>query len=560
MSLAAALVNRIWLAAQLPAYRHYRAALAEPRRCQEAILRRYLTANAATEFGMRHGFARIRSLTDFQRNVPLSTFDDYSEAVEQIGRGERDVLSASPVRMLEPSSGSTSARKLVPYTAALQAEFRRAIAPWLIDLVRTLPSLRNGRSYWSITPAQAQPQPQPECAFDDERAHERPHETEHEHERECDGKTEHRNVPVGFDSDAAYLGGWLAWLTSRALLDCKDLGQVRDLSEFRRLTLLRLLAARDLRLISVWHPTFFSLLLDELEDRWPVLLRDLATGVAPRGASRGIPASARRARELGSCDPRVPASIWPKLALLSCWGDGHAARDCSALARRIPRVVVQSKGLLATEACVSIPFAGQKPLAIRSHLFEFLDVNENAKMSWELELGESYSVVVTTGGGFYRYRLRDRVMVDGFVEATPSIRFVGKEDSMSDLCGEKLSEAFVADILERLLRALAPDAVFAMLAPSMTSARPRYLLFLESELAHGDELQAALESELARNPNYAHCVRLGQIEPVGVLRVGRDAAARYVDRMQIQGRRLGAIKPVALSPLMEWEQTLACRR
>jgi hypothetical protein len=522
MSLAAALVNRIWLAAQLPAYRHYRAALAEPRRCQEAILRRYLTANAATEFGMRHGFARIRSLTDFQRNVPLSTFDDYSEAVEQIGRGERDVLSASPVRMLEPSSGSTSARKLVPYTAALQAEFRRAIAPWLIDLVRTLPSLRNGRSYWSITPAQAQPQPQPECAFDDERAHERPHETEHEHERECDGKTEHRNVPVGFDSDAAYLGGWLAWLTSRALLDCKDLGQVRDLSEFRRLTLLRLLAARDLRLISVWHPTFFSL--------------------------------------LGSCDPRVPASIWPKLALLSCWGDGHAARDCSALARRIPRVVVQSKGLLATEACVSIPFAGQKPLAIRSHLFEFLDVNENAKMSWELELGESYSVVVTTGGGFYRYRLRDRVMVDGFVEATPSIRFVGKEDSMSDLCGEKLSEAFVADILERLLRALAPDAGFAMLAPSMTSARPRYLLFLESELAHGDELQAALESELARNPNYAHCVRLGQIEPVGVLRVGRDAAARYVDRMQIQGRRLGAIKPVALSPLMEWEQTLACRR
>jgi hypothetical protein len=230
-----------------------------------------------------------------------------------------------------------------------------------------------------------------------------------------------------------------------------------------------------------------------------------------------------------------------------------------ALARRLPQASLQPKGLLATEACVSIPFAGRKPLAIRSHFFEFVDAEQNVRTAWELEQGASYSVVVTTGGGLYRYRLRDRVVVDGRVEATPSIRFVGKEDSVSDLRGEKLSEAFVAEILGRLLPELAPDAGFAMLAPSLNTKVPRYQLYMESAAPGHDRLQARLEAELARNPNYAHCVQLGQLAAVGIVTVGRDASERYLEHLRRDGRRLGAIKPVALSPLTRWEAVLVAR-
>ncbi len=90
----------------------------------------------------------------------------------------------------------------------------------------------------------------------------------------------------------------------------------------------------DLRLISIWHPSFLTLLLDEVE--------------------------------------KSPAELWPHLRHISCWGDAHAAMPLADLQRRFPDVVVQPKGLIATEVIVSIPFAGRWPLAIRSHVFEFL--------------------------------------------------------------------------------------------------------------------------------------------------------------------------------------------
>lgn len=525
MSASARLVNRLWLGAARPSHARFRAALRQPRRAQEAILARCLEANARSEFGRRHRFDTIRTIGEFQARVPLSSYDDYADAIERIRAGAPGVLTAERVELLEPSSGSTRAAKLIPYTRELQGELRRAVAPWLADLARTEPAILDGVSYWSITPAAP--------ALESRDA----------------------AVRVGFDTDSAHLGGWLASLTRRALLDCDDLRHISDIAEFRRLTLLRLIGARDLRLISVWHPTFLTLLLDAMIAAWPALLRDLATGVPAADAVRGVRADPARARELDAADPDDVQTIWPDLAIVSCWGDGHAAAACAALAARVPRVHVQPKGLLATEACVSLPFAGSRPLAIRSHFFEFIDARGNVETAAELEDGATYSVVVTTGGGLYRYRLDDRIVVEGRLEQTPCIRFIGKQDCISDLRGEKLNEAFVAEILGRLLPTLAPGAAFAMLAPELESTTPRYALFIESVGRLDATLQARLETELARNPHYAHCVRLGQLAPVAIERVPAGAAERYLERLRGAGRRLGDIKPTALSPLAGWRET-----
>src|SRR6185295_10242297 len=176
-----------------------------------------------------------------------------------------------------------------------------------------------------------------------------------------------------------------------------------------------------------------------LETKWERLVADVAV------------CDASRAAELRRLRPDDVQGIWPKLALISCWGDGPARSAAESLARRFPHVEVQPKGLIATEAIVTIPFGGRHPLAIGSHFFEFLDPNGNARLAQQLESGVEYTVVVTTAGGLYRYRLADRVTVDGWCDATPSLRFLGKEDSISDLFGEKLSDAFVAGVLDSLL-------------------------------------------------------------------------------------------------------------
>jgi hypothetical protein len=513
MQLQSAAANLLWAGSSVRAWHRYRATLRDPAVAQERLLFRYLAENAATAIGRAHKFAAIRSGEEYQARVPLTTYDDLEPRIQRIAKGDAGVLTRSPVTRLVPSSGSASAAKLIPYTQSLQREFSRAIGAWIVDLYMQRPRLIGGTAYWSISPATPPP------------ALREPIEA----------------VPVGFDDDSAYLGGTRRALVRAVLAVPSCVSAIKDVETFRHTTLLFLLRAPELRLISVWHPSFLGQLLEALEARWDRLIVDLAVRDAGRAAAL------RRLR------PDDVQGIWPKLALISCWGDGPARSAAESLARRFPHVEVQPKGLIATEAIVTIPFAGRHPLAIGSHFFEFIDSNGCARLAHQLERGVDYTVVVTTAGGLYRYRLADRVSVDGWCEATPSLCFLGKEDSVSDLFGEKLSDAFVASVLGSLLP---QRPAFAMLAPHRTESGTSYTLFIESDSSAPPDLAAVLERELRRNPHYAWCVDLGQLRPARVMRVGPRAHEAYLDFCAARGRRLGDIKPVWLDSDCGWAAAL----
>ncbi len=269
-----------------------------------------------------------------------------------------------------------------------------------------------------------------------------------------------------------------------------------------------------------------------------------------------MPPRPGRAEELDRIGPRDLAAVWPRLRLISCWTDGPARRSAGALRDLFPGVAIQGKGLLATEGVVSIPFRDTRPLALTSHYLEFVDDAGRARSAWELEEGMTCSVILTTGGGLYRYALHDRVRVTGFVGRAPCVEFLGKEDHVSDLRGEKLEQSFVQTAIDRSLAEHGTAAVFAMLAPDERASPPSYVLFVsaQGELPRG--LAATLETELRRNPHYAHCVRLGQLSAAGVVSVGADAAQRYVRHAARSGRRLGDVKPTALSPSSGWRAVL----
>jgi GH3 auxin-responsive promoter len=535
MKVSSTLVNLGWIGAQSHAYLRFRSELLHPDRAQEDLLLRYLRTNAQTVFGRRYQFKSIRSVKEFQDRVPLSAFENYEDSIRQIRSGAKNVLTAEAVHCLQPSSGSTRAAKLIPYTATLQSEFSSAVGAWMFDLARSTPAILAGPGYWSVTPLRTQ-------AIDD---------------ADVSRSSSMRPPIVGFESDSAYLGGWLQQLVRRALIDCEDLKFSQDIGDFRRRTLLRLLNEPELRLLSVWHPTFLTLLLDELTTRWDELLSLLARGVESAGRLRSISPNPRRAARLRSIDPNDRSEIWPRLAVISCWGDGHSAALVSNLKTLFPNARIQPKGLIATEAVVSIPFEGSFPLAIRSHFFEFIDNYGVAKTANEMQKGSTYSVAVTTGGGFYRYLLRDRVRVEDFIYATPSVRFLGKEDSISDLCGEKLSEAWVAEILSRLLPIHAPAARFALVAPDTRVVPPRYVLYLDAKESAARALSDALERALCLNPNYALCIRLGQLHPATIDAVAHGSGERYLERLRASGQRLGDIKPAALSPLTDWHSVFS---
>jgi hypothetical protein len=554
--LTAALANLTWRAASAPAAVAFDAALADPARAQEQILRRYLRQNADTAFGQAHGLANVRTPEQFARRVPPRDYDGVRPWVERVRAGEPNVLTAEPVRRLVPTGGSTAGPKLVPYTAGMQAELNRAVGPWMVDLFRRHPGAARGPAYWSVTPAAGDA-----AAVDDAP-------TAVDAAATCGAAAAAAaggaGVRVGFDDDADYLGGWQRHLIAAAMAVPAGLREVRSADAWRYATLLLLLRRRDLALVSVWHPSFWELLLTALAADWDRLLADVACGgcavagdlppaVAAATWSTPRPARARELRQAGPAGG--VAALWPRLRVISCWGDAGAAAAADALARRSPGVAVEPKGLLATEGVVSIPYRGRHPLAVRSHYLEFEDDAGGVRPAADLAVGQCYRVLLTTAGGLCRYRLNDVVRVDGHVGRTPSVRFVGRDGVASDRAGEKLTERFVSGVLDYLFAAVgSPRPPFAMLAADVEGNAFRYTLYVGGEASPA--WAVVLDALLSRNPQYAYCRRLGQLLAPRVERVGGGAHVAYAARLRQRGQRLGDIKPAALSPLDGWSALL----
>lgn len=540
-----AAANGLVTAGCAPLGARFRLALRSPRQAQQRTLDRILELNRFCTYLNAAGLRGVYDLERWRQAVPIVRYDDLRPWIEKAAEADPHALTYPDApRFFERTSGSSGAVKLVPYTPGLLTDFDRAIAPWLFDLYTRRPRLGKLASYWSISPLAAT------------------------------GERTANGTPVGVEDDAEYLSPLARALTSATRVVPRAVRHVTDLDTWRYVTLRFLVASGDLGLVSVWSPSFWSVLCDGLATYGADLIRDVRDGrLAHVGTidarvrkvlSRRLRPDPMRAAALEALAARdgslVPRHVWPNLTLLSCWTAGASAGGARALAERFPGVELQGKGLLATEGVVSIPLLGHPggAPALLSHLLEFRAAGSTDERTlWvdQLDAGQDYEVILTTSGGLYRYALGDAVRVVGRIGKTPLIEFVGRIDRVVDLVGEKLHEDFVARALADALagaEAHPGPPRFAMLAPE-TEPHARYVLFVERDSAPegGAELAARLDHALAANPHYDHARRLGQLAPLECV-VVRDAARRYLDGCASLGQRLGDVKPTALHRDTGW--------
>jgi len=482
------------------------------KKIQEKKLIAILAGGRESEYGRLYGFSEIRNVEDFQRQVPLTDYEDYLPTIEKIKRGEKQVLTAEEILLLEPSSGSASASKLIPYTHSLRREFQQGLRPWLYDLYHNHPGLKRGKSYWSVTPAAAG-------------------------KRYTEG-----GIPIGFEDDKAYFGCLEKMLLDRVMAVPSGTARSVSMADFYRQTSLGLLQCRNLTLISVWNPSFLILILEHM--------RQNAAGLTAEIGQR----DRKRAQEVRGCLEREDYSgLWPDLQLISCWADAQAGTYADRLRALFPRVDLQPKGLLATEGFVSFPLtaAGGAVLSIRSHFFEFQSAEDGLiRTADRLEAGGRYRVILTTSGGLYRYQLGDLIQVQDFFRGIPVIKFLGKEDKVSDLFGEKLNEIFVRDTLDKLgIR----DG-FRMLAPEGN----RYVLYLEAAQTPGLEAggidPGGIDAALGANFHYAYCRQLDQLQELRIFILWGNPEQEYLAECVSRGQKLGNIKPAVLSIQGGWDK------
>jgi hypothetical protein len=499
-------------AAAAPALAATNAAFAEPATQQARWLMELLFSNADTRYGRRHRFASIHSIADYVDSVPIVRYQDLAPEIDAIADGAANVLTAEPIVAFEETSGSTSGRKLIPYTRSGLQDFESAALVWLQQLAEGHPAITTGKAYWSISPIGRLPR------------------------RTAGG------LPIGFSSDAGYFSNETALALASLSAVPLGAGQIPDMDAWRFFTLRTLLACEKLTLISVWSPTFLSLLLDALPAQADQLLAAIHDGNAgcdlPPELAGDFKPQPERAQELAaalrSCDP---TAIWPRLALVSAWSHGAAQGPFEALRCRLPGVAFDGKGLMATEGIVSIshPAHAQPLPALAWSLIEFIGDDGRSYLAHQLEADAVYRVVVTNRNGFYRYDLGDRVLCWRTKGGVPELTFLGRADLVCDMVGEKLDEVFVTACLGQI-------HAHGILAP-VEAPYPHYELLQDADrpLADTDVLEGMLDA----NPHYAYARRLGQLGPIRLRRC-RDLKGAYHRYRQRQGQRPGDIKPPAM--------------
>ncbi len=433
--------------------------LEQPRKTQLKTLQRLLKqANLNQPISEYQAFSQL----------PLQTYEDLEPQIQAAIQTQTNWLSRQKPFTHEPTSGSSGAKKLIPYTPALIRSFTELFLCWAHDLLSYGPKLTGGRLYFSVSPQ-----------F---------HDTEY-----------------GLADDSEYLSGPTAWLFRQFALVPPSVKALRKPEDFLRVVSAHLLSADDLEVISVWSPSFLISLLDYIQTH-PLELAQALEQSQVSGGGRTFALSRPKPGKIKALKAKdfTSQTLFPGLKLISCWGSHNAAIGWRELQSRFPGVLVQAKGLLATEAPLTLPsekYQSFLPL-INQVFFEFIDQQGKVLLIEQLQKGETYELVLTQASGLLRYRLGDLIKVTGKVKNTPCFDFVSRAGALSDLVGEKLSEAFIAEIAA----AHFPQSYFCLVPDLQTR---HYLLFSSEALD-----SSGLEAALMHSPHYHNAIKLKQLMPL----------------------------------------------
>lgn len=493
-------------------YRRVRRFLAETEfgpRIQQRVLFEKLRRNAASRFGKEHRFDRIRTVDDFRRQVPISTYDYYRPYIEQVKQGRLEAMFGPGTRLLmfAMTSGTTSEPKYIPITDSFFREYRLGWNLWGLRLYWDHKDLVRKKTI--------------KLASDWQQFH-------------TAGGIPCGNIS-GLVAETVPLVARTRFLLPKALIKIHD-------PAAKHYTALRLaLASAQVGMIGTANPSTLVEFARFADRHREDLLRDICNGTLH--ADFDVPAEVRqslrphlkpqprRARELEAIIGRhgrlyLP-EVWPQLSVLAVWLGGSVGVYVPLVQQYYGQVPLRDHGLSASEGHMAIPIEDGTSTGVLeyvSHYFEFVPAEEHGRPhptvleAHELEEGKDYFILITNSAGLYRYDIHDVVRCTGFYGRVPMVRFLNKGVHFSSITGEKLTEAQVVAAVGRAFGRLGLRVDYFTVAPVMED-RPRYLLLLETGACPGVEehLAASVNAELARlNWEYANRLETRRLNPLKI--------------------------------------------
>jgi len=534
------------------------AAWQNPSGAQQEALSRILRAHNSSGYLNHYGLNGDSSTKMFRERLPIVDYAELKPWISPLinaGNGDAPTTVDQNVSLFLKTSGTTGPAKLLPVTAAYEAETGRGRRIWTQAMLREHDLNGDGSHVTIISPM---------------------------HEGHTAG-----GIPFGSNTGRIFKRqmGFIQYFAPVPY----ELFSLKDFT-LRYYLIARFAAARfDVRTFTTANPSTVLLMFRQLMAHGLEIADDIEAGricsptrrqqlnagnfgelqdseEAINALERGLRPSPRRARQLREAIKQGPEGllpkIWPKLMSVNCWLGGHAPfymdRIRPFLETESSRtLVIRDPGFSASEGLFGIPLRSETSdgvLHVQGAFMEFIPEHESGSRTLlvnALEVGQRYRIIVTTGGGLWRYNMNDIIEVTGYHQKTPLVRFLYKAGGTLNITGEKVTEAHAITAATSLARGHEIEQICATLE---LSDPPRYVIAVEP--AGGTLAPNVLAADWERamsdaNIEYAEKRESGRLDHPRAFLVKKGTFRRWRERKVSAGAPDGQVKLPPLASDLE---------
>ncbi|MGN0485970.1 MAG: GH3 auxin-responsive promoter family protein [Acutalibacteraceae bacterium] len=522
-----------------------------PMETQRRILKGIMEKNKNTEYGRKIGFDKVHTLADFQRIVPLSTYDDYDEYVERMLNGEKNLMmKAHNVRYCS-SSGSVGKPKVLP---------KSATDLWIMQCMGFSGTPGCAAKWFKKNGMKFPKQVGPVAVIL----------TGHKMKdgKMCNGAGQ---VPFTYLKPISKF-----FMTTPNDFLYPENEEAVDSSYFHmRFALQR----RDLSYLGSMVVTLLTTMFDYFEQNWEMMCDDIEKGTIDPSVKcpddlrkkweKKLKPMPERAEEIRrECrkgfDTPIAPRIWPDFV----WAYGMVGSNLKFYVQKLRKYIgdapIHNMGYAAAEGYMALPVelnVNDYVLLPQSVFFEFIPMDDPDKILTmdQIEVGKEYELVVTNRSGLYRYKIEDVVRVTGYYKRTPKVEFLYRNNLAMNIANEKTTTQMVDWAAAKTQEKLGISFKGYSFYPDHSVDPVRYMLLAEPEGDIDPKLIPQIEDTLNEflcesNEKYFKYRRWGMLAAPKVCFLKKDTYADYREMLKKQGKVLNQIKPVTVINTPEREE------
>jgi hypothetical protein len=410
----------------------------KPAEMQKDVLMKILRENKNTIYGKKYNFKNIKTVEDFQKNVPIINYTKLIPYIKEIKDGKNNILTKKKVIFFATTSGTTKSiePKLIPITTNRLNNFRKEFLLWALYIIRKNPKIIYKKTLYFAGPP--------------------------------DEFVTKSGIPCG--SISGYHVKKLPFFLKHKVVIPWQIYNINNFDE--KTEKIALLALQNkISQIAFASPIeailFFEYIKKNKNKLINLLIKNKKLKTVKKIKNKKF----------------TPKELWPDLCLISCIKSRANMFYIEKLKKLIGNEIeIRDPGIYASEGRISLAIAedGISGIpVINYNFFEYIPLNKKKVLTVEqLELNQLYRVIMTTNEGLYRYDIGDIIKVVGFLKKVPLIVFYDR-DNFLNIAGELAHENIIVEAIKESIQKFNFNVNGFTIIPCFKGNKPRYELLIE---------------------------------------------------------------------------------